>query len=350
MSQLEQIAAGVRAFADEADGPLAAAHQLDAAVRRLNDSASALAGAERGQICGALAGASASARSSIDALDSFRAGAVAFADRLVNGGGGMSHGSGVNGRASMEANEARAVLVADADSDAGTVSAPVDPPLLDGYTFEPSDSRPLFGADGIDGSVPLQGQLGDCFFIASVAAVAASEPATVQKLFSGEHGSEDILVKGERVSNSLPRSSSGQEDLGSSSDRSTWVGLLEKQYAAHVGGYEVLNEGGLPVDVLAWLTGREGHANRVDSMSDQALRTLSNSTSPSVAGSIAAASTPETIRDLMDQYRVFEGHAYIVDSVDKDGQMHLRNPWGFDHPRPIPLDDFRQLFDWIDYA
>ena len=85
---LEHIAAGVRAFADDADGPIAAVRHFESSLARLADSTHRLAGPEANQMRGAIDDATRSARASAAAIETFRQDANAFADRLVGGGGG----------------------------------------------------------------------------------------------------------------------------------------------------------------------------------------------------------------------------------------------------------------------
>lgn len=96
---LQQIADGVRAFANDADGPLAAARQLDSALRELADASTRLTGAEASQVRTATGGATASAHSVAVQLESFQRDAIAFADRLASGqsGGSVDGGASTNG-------------------------------------------------------------------------------------------------------------------------------------------------------------------------------------------------------------------------------------------------------------
>ena len=42
---------------------------------------------------------------------------------------------------------------------------------------------------------------------------------------------------------------------------------------------------------------------------------------------------------------IYAGHAYEVTKIEDD-KIHLRNPWGYDHPDPMEAQTFREYFRW----
>jgi hypothetical protein len=54
-------------------------------------------------------------------------------------------------------------------------------------------------------------------------------------------------------------------------------------------------------------------------------------------------------RGLLDKgLNLHAWHAYIFDSVTADGNLVFKNPWGTEHPNPIPAARFKDLFTGID--
>lgn len=198
--------------------------------------------------------------------------------------------------------------------------------------------RPLFSRAGPAVADVTQGQLGDCFLLASLASIAKSNPQIIRQsiadLGDGTYvvqfvnGSSKTFV---RVDGDLPTTSSGRlayAQLGAQG--SIWAAVIEKAYAFYrlgtpsyaslEGGYmgEVYEDFGLTTD--SFFSASTG---------ESLLRTLQSELS---AGK---AVTFGTRTRVSADVPVITGHAYLVDAVftDAKGQvtsLRLRNPWGVD--------------------
>lgn len=325
MSELERIANGVRAFADDVNGPAAAARQLDRAIRQLADASARLEGPEASQARAAVESAASSARAVSGSLESFRANAHAFADRLALGGGGSEPG--------LAGRPTDGHVSADSGTTAPSEVSP-EPELVGGHQYQPVSGR-LFG-DSLSVETPMQGELGDCYLIAGIAAVAATQPSILRDGFGQSDGETTFL--GVKVGDNVP-------DRGATAiDGSDWVALVEKAYAIQNGGYPSI-QGGVASDAIQWLTNRPGRISFTSDLSDSQLLSMCRGGHPWVSSSLSpqSAQTP-ALQDLLDRYGVFAGHAYTVTGLDGSGRVTLRNPWGFDHPAPLPIHVFRQIF------
>lgn len=202
-----------------------------------------------------------------------------------------------------------------------------------------------------------QGALGDCYFLASLGAVAHSTPNLLASNISGPDSSgnysvifyrknmwgafEEVKIK---VKSSFPQV--GKSDYPAyakeGDNKEMWVMLYEKAYAQLIGSYGTLNNGGHPEDALEALTGRESSATKFDQsnllqskkMSGDQIRDavlpLLRDGKPVVAsthkeGYFKGLSKPK--QELASSKRIVGGHAYSIISGD-DKNVRLYNPWG----------------------
>lgn len=193
-----------------------------------------------------------------------------------------------------------------------------------------------------------QGMLGDCWLLAAAGAIADRSPRTIQSLF--KEGKDTITVKladgPVAVSRELPMSH-GKMLLGGgdAGDPVLWPAYLEKAVAAIApGGYRAL-DGGQPMVGYRLLLGEVSQYRTApkDLLGDLARRLRRGE--PAVVGS-RPQDTP-TRRTLANRYDVVGLHGYIVHDVSRDltGKqlVHLVNPWGATHPRPMPESALREL-------
>ncbi|MCL2092199.1 MAG: hypothetical protein FWH11_13530 [Micrococcales bacterium] len=75
--------------------------------------------------------------------------------------------------------------------------------------------------------------------------------------------------------------------------------------------------------------------------------TLANPSTAAVA-SITKIAEDTPLDALRKSYGLYAGHSYSVAGVTADGKIALSNPWGYNHPMPVPIDDFQRLFNHID--
>ncbi len=217
-----------------------------------------------------------------------------------------------------------------------------------------------------------QGQLGDCYFIATIGALADRNPATINNMFvdngdgtftvrfytgnysmfyladgtvsdgfAGGTGVADYVT----VNRQLPAYSNGTfaySNYGRSVTDSTvplWIALAEKAYAQwnHTGksGRNGTNtyaaiEGGWMGVVNAQITGTNATAHYMSSATQQ---TLINA---------LAAGKAVTIGSKSDATALVGAHAYSITGYDANtGRFSLFNPWGNTQPGPLSWADLQ---------
>ena len=126
----------------------------------------------------------------------------------------------------------------------------------------------LAGAGDIDPSDVIQRQLGDCWLLCSISALAEFD-GLVSRLFSEQElaldGKYEVRLfdlasqtwKQYRIDDrlqTLPEDCSRLRFADVSPEREIWAPLLEKAFAVHAGGWDKI-EGGDPQIALACLTG-----------------------------------------------------------------------------------------------
>ena len=221
---------------------------------------------------------------------------------------------------------------------------------------------------------PRQGQVGDCPVPAACAAVAAVDAQAIRDLirptsdgnfvvtFHPVVGSPVEVVVDNTVWAASPSTSvvSARYGTGGRDPQSgaveSWFPLVEKAYAAWVGGYEAVGRGTSVGKVLAELTGRSvrelwTNQNSPDVLWQAMVRARGN------GQAIAAGTWPQTPtgRASYDGSGVHANHAYsVLDVAERNGQriVTLRNPWGTGTPVgggpdgvfEMKLDDFCSLF------
>ncbi len=228
-----------------------------------------------------------------------------------------------------------------------------DPALLNehsGHVYDWVDGA-LF-IDGPHRDDPLQGQIGDCFMLAAMSAIASQSPHAIQdairdngdgtytvRLYEGPYDSEpkpvEITIDGQ-----LPGKSGRLYGHGSDSQE-LWVGLIEKAYAQWKGGYEAIGNGGSAGEAMSAVLGRPD-------------RFILNGSSPAdslhydlwlalAGGQCAVAATfGEDQASLYTGTGLYASHAYTVHEVsEENGEkfVHLRNPWGQSEPSGDGVDD-----------
>jgi hypothetical protein len=102
-------------------------------------------------------------------------------------------------------------------------------------------------------------------------------------------------------------------------------------------------------DLLARLTGEEAEVRRIPSeqQGEQALldgfRDQLSAGKPVLVGTRGLRMTDEKL-----PYGIEAGHAYEVTKVE-NGMIHIRNPWGYDHPDPMDTKTFWEYYRRYNY-
>jgi len=203
-----------------------------------------------------------------------------------------------------------------------------------------------FGNIKIDANDVVQGGLGDCYFLATLASAAHEQQSFIENMFIDNldgtftvrffnNGVADYVT----VDRYLPTNSNGsfiyagQEGgfLYNNSHNELWVALAEKAYAQineqewigrrdNTNSYAAI-EGGWMAPVIEQITGETAFSQSIALMSQQQLINLSNSNILLTAGFVSGGG-----------FGVVNEHAYTITSYDQFSQtFRLHNPWGNHH-------------------
>jgi len=225
--------------------------------------------------------------------------------------------------------------------------------------------------DEIDPSDVEQGQLGDCWLLAGLQAIARSNPDAIRKMIKplgggkwsvtfqfpkdGKFSPETVIVNAE-----VPVDKKGGAPLfakvGDVKDgkKELWVLLIEKAYATTQGKYNNITGANSPADhqSMEMVTGQ------IDSTLDP-----SPTSEDDIAAKLALALaghkgvTLWTIKKDHDNAkdadahkpRIVTNHGYTLDNVNKDKKtVDLLNPWGSDYAiAGLPIADVKKFFRQI---
>jgi uncharacterized protein YukE len=247
--------------------------------------------------------------------------------------------------------------------ESGLPDVPLEPSLPHGsnLTYQPIPSGTSLFGNGIEPNSQVnQGDLGDCYFLSSLAAVAAKDPAFIQShIKENANGTYTVTLyqNGKpvavTVSPDLPANSDGNDAYDQiPADGALYVALYEKAYAQLQGGYGTIGDGGDPKNALATITGQPTtEEDWQDSNTAEEILTLGfgghGGSAPSLASiqALLASGQPVTAwttnndvwpdGDKNDPIEVVGDHAYRVESVTTNPQtgqaeITLVNPWGQD--------------------
>jgi Calpain family cysteine protease len=208
---------------------------------------------------------------------------------------------------------------------------------------------PLFDHD-VSARDVGQGNLGDCFFLASIAAVAQRRPDLVRRAihdngddtytvhFKDRHADGSVHDVPVTVDDLLPMKGTHPAFAeGRAGDRrgpEIWPAILEKAYAVYRGGYQVLDRGGSAAHALEALTGAPcDHFDVHDLHEDEVWQRLADATRagrPMVSGTTTAKGLRRATEEK-DDGGFFEEHDYTLLGVEERAEgrfVKLRNPWG----------------------
>ncbi len=223
---------------------------------------------------------------------------------------------------------------------------------------------------GISPDDPTQGQVGDCYFISSLAAVAHARPELLARAIAanddgtytvtfherrpGQHTTHPVAIT---VDGTLP-TKHGQLEYGAARDpHELWPMLFEKAYATWKGGYDAI-EGGMAATALEALVGAKGSFFPVTSESAPTAIFTKLKAACADGGCVVALSKPWS----PSRQGVVADHAYTVLGVkEENGQqlVQLRNPWGEREPGNdgrddgvfwLPITDFLGSFASVEHA
>lgn len=233
-----------------------------------------------------------------------------------------------------------------------TCEAPVAPGAGSAaYVRGPRDYHP------VDENDIRQGSLGDCYLLSSLAAMARNQDGReilhraitettrdgarawvvtlrvplAQPLDPARPWKEVRIEVPDRFLPSSARTDSreGRAEL--------WPKILEAAIIRYEAGADLVGHGGFASRVLPLLTGMPATERPVGELWSAFAR-----------GDVPVVGLGEYVKKKGDPpYGLVEKHAYSVDSVFADDRgrrmVQLRNPWGSNHPAPIPLDEMASI-------
>jgi len=216
------------------------------------------------------------------------------------------------------------------------VAALVEPATTDGSTYQDFSSDPLFSTAGPSENDIRQGDIGDCFFLSTLSAVAKVDPQRIRQsmlemsdgtyLVQFTRGNSKVYI---HIDGKLP-TFDGQLDYAQlGAQNSTWVALMEKAFVVFNGkpnSYSSI-DGGWMDSAFSALGGQP--ADIISAANPASL--LAQTTSLLAAGKAVTFG----VETPADGAPLLSDHAYTVDSVVTDSTgavvgLRLRNPWGVD--------------------
>jgi len=224
----------------------------------------------------------------------------------------------------------------------------------------------------------VQGGLGDCFYVASLAAVAEVQPEAIKQGISDNgDGTYSVRVFGKtsdgtfvpqlfQVNGEVPVAPGVGQVFTQSEDGSRWASLYEKGFAAANEGYANI-DGGIPPTALEAITGKPASWTNIEKMSPNEVWGVLQG-----AGTVPMVAGTEPVRDDDPYYAsrlgvrgLVPGHGYtVLGTSTEEGQRSVlvRNPWGQGEPAnakgmaldgvndgvfKVRIEDFSQYFSFV---
>ncbi len=206
-----------------------------------------------------------------------------------------------------------------------------------GVSFQKVDG--VFSVGGITPNDPLQGQLGDCYFISSLAAVASQHPELLEKAVKTNRDGTYTVTLYQRpdmtkpaqpvqvtIDGQFPEKAGQLEYISAREKKELWPLVYEKAYAQWKGSYGNI-EGGMGANALTALTGAKPSFFPVSSdamKADDVFAKLKDACANGgcvVADSKSFGTPPGMVSD----------HTYtVLGTSEENGQKYVtvRNPWG----------------------
>lgn len=226
----------------------------------------------------------------------------------------------------------------------------------------------LYGPAGPRASDVRQDALGDCYFVATLAAVAQERPQAIRDAIGYNAKTGNFTVRLHDASGKPVHVRVTQADIaynikrqgGSTMDNTgktgpAWPAVMETAFAKlrdsnHANGlkqgFDVIGGGGYPADAMRMITGNSGTEAKFDqglfetrgSALDRlgsSVQTALKADKPVTAWSVEESDSRSWIDrlkgDAIPQDGLVDNHVYSVRSIRKDAagdwQVSLRNPW-----------------------
>jgi hypothetical protein len=238
-------------------------------------------------------------------------------------------------------NELKSLLVADPMIEGSGLP---DPAFMAGHF---GDYKPVLGELEVDGYSPndvIQGTAGDCYYMASLSAIAQLRPDLLNErvkknadgtftftLFqdvNGRREPQELTIDADLPFGRVESMKGKQLYATATDDRELWPALFEKAYAQLKGGYEAIGRGGELEDALATLLGVPVERRNAEGLTEESLVAWVDE---KIAGEkpIVAATNKEGMTKMNILYDA--RHALTVLGTElQNGELRivLRNPYG----------------------
>ncbi len=248
----------------------------------------------------------------------------------------------------------------------------------DQYTYQQVKGKAFVkGAgdtDEVDPNDVKQGDLGDCYLLSAMAAVARANPQAIRDLIKDNgDGTYDVTlyVKNHfwssrgpqviKVTSSFPASKDGTPAYAKGGDKGPdgpelWPMLIEKAYAVFLGSYKDLDSGGYGADAMTILTNQDSQTLTPSDYPDDVLVKMIDTDMKN--GYAITASSNWEWRDLWsDNYQedksykdsgVVNLHEYSVKAAHPGATtIDLQNPWGSNDLNGMSAAKFKQYFSTV---
>jgi len=208
-----------------------------------------------------------------------------------------------------------------------------------------------------------QGDLGDCYFLAALGALARTNPDAIRNMikdngdgtydvtlydynyfFSTERSPQVVTVKPEFMT-----TDSGVHPYTKTGDNNEfWVMLIEKAFAQYEGGYSDIEGHNYGGNALELLTGKTQTRVQISSLTEAEIITnLKTLVDDGYAITIGSVQSEEGSKKTLaaGNAGILTNHDYVVRGVDEQNKtLNLYNPWGRKHLPAIPVADVKQFF------
>lgn len=223
-----------------------------------------------------------------------------------------------------------------------------------------------------------QGDLGDCYLLASLATVAATNPNIINEMISiNDDGSYEVrffnevtkkyeYVKVEEKEVKTIFGNAKHVEFGDQGE--LWPAIIEKGYAKWydqrdineskfslfleewglpgTDNYKLIGKGGLPTVALEQITGNPSTRYAPQEFTPKIIQEAIQEGNPIALGTLQKNSTNIENNPLYDSQQLIPGHAQYITGYDQStGLVEVRNPWGWDYNQGasyIQLEDLQK--------
>jgi len=209
-----------------------------------------------------------------------------------------------------------------------------------------------------------QGRLGDCYFVASLAAIAGKNPDAIRKMIKNNGDGTYTVTFHEGgavvVDDQFPAKDGNPVYAGAGDKDSDgvelWVMLIEKAWAKLKGGYEQIRGSKVQMkspDAMQAMTGNKTTTILTGSTAGEdllkALDEAHQKGLPMTAGTYDDKHFDEETLKKMGAKGVHGNHAYAIVSVDaKKKTIELYNPWGKEYAHPVlDVAEFKKYYETV---